>query len=137
MLQGACAGAVECLYRTPAEEHVHIVVKAPYIGVSVTSFPLHGIQTQDPTLDNYSNFCFVLGDLIFPVEINGAESVRTLRKILEEERPSLGHLDADTVDLWDVSMLVDRNFKQKFNELELDEECSECLGPVDMLLKDF
>jgi hypothetical protein len=45
---------------------------------------------------------------IFPVKITRTESVRTLKKVIKEEKKHVfRHIDADTLKIWKVGALVD------------------------------
>lgn len=58
--------------------------------------------------------CLVLGgniNRIFTVEISDSDNVATLKqKIKQAKHPAFRNIPADTLDLWNVSMIVDSNF---------------------------
>jgi Crinkler effector protein N-terminal domain len=59
------------------------------------------------------------------------KSVSILKdKIKAKKSPAFDHIPADNLDLWNVSLLVDRNLKQNLNNLSLPDK-----PPLPPLLK--
>jgi hypothetical protein len=83
--------------------------------------------------------CLVLGhdaSHIFPIEIAERKTVGALRKaIKDEKRPAFDHVPADTLLLWKVSILVNRNPTENLSKLDFVDENS--LLPVKKLSKIF
>jgi hypothetical protein len=83
--------------------------------------------------------CLVLGDSpqhIFPVKINKAESVGTLKKaIRDDQKPAFDQVPATTLTLWKVSLPVDGSLEQSIDELNLVD--GEALLPVEELSEIF
>ena len=84
-------------------------------------------------------FCFIHGDdprHVFPVKIARTESVGTLKKAIKDEKKlALKHVDADSLTLWNVSIAVDKDFKENVGKFELRDD--DALSPVDRLSKIF
>jgi Crinkler effector protein N-terminal domain len=52
--------------------------------------------------------CWVIGEetsRVFPVKIPVTESVGTLRDAIKEKKQAFRNIDADTLELWNVSLL--------------------------------
>jgi len=84
--------------------------------------------------------CLVLGDdnprHIFPVKIEKTALVGTLKKVIkDEQKHAFEHVDADTLVLWSVSILVDENLRESLSKLELVDKGS--LQPVQELSEIF
>jgi hypothetical protein len=85
--------------------------------------------------------CWVLGDdstRIFSVEIDGDDNVALLKDaIKEEKKPAFDHITAGSLDLWNVSIPIDRdtNIEERVKDLRLHEE--KPLWPLKILLKTF
>jgi len=79
--------------------------------------------------------CFIHNDdhhHVFPIKIVQTESVGTLKKAIKEEKKVvLKHFDADALQLWDVSIVVNDGFKENVSRVELKDE--KVLSPVDAL----
>jgi hypothetical protein len=57
------------------------------------------------------------------------ESVGTLKEVIKEKKKvALEHVDADALSLWQVSMAVGGDLKQKLRDMEL--KAGEVLSPV-------
>ena len=69
---------------------------------------------------------------VFPVKIAHTESVGALKKAIKNEKKhAFEHVDADTLNLWEVSIPVDNGFKENVRKFKLKDE--EMLSPVDDL----
>ena len=83
--------------------------------------------------------CLVLGDdasRVFPVEIANSKTVGDLRKLIKEEKShTFQHVDADTLVLWKVSILVNRSLTQNLSNRTFADESP--LLPVDELSEVF
>ena len=83
--------------------------------------------------------CLVLGDdasRVFPVEIANSKTVGDLRKLIKEEKShTFQHVDADTLVLWKVSVLVNRSLTQNLSNRTFADESP--LLPVDELSEVF
>ncbi|KAE9386906.1 hypothetical protein BT96DRAFT_771244, partial [Gymnopus androsaceus JB14] len=103
---------------TPLEEHLHIIAKPPHIA---------GLN------------CLVLGDKrnhIFPVKIAETESVGSLKEAIKEKKhAAFPHIDADALELWNVSEPVDQHLENNLEKANFREK--ESLSPVDKLSKIF
>jgi Crinkler effector protein N-terminal domain len=71
-------------------------------------------------------YCVVEGDdpnHVFLVKIARTESVGMLKKAIKEEKKvAFEHVDADSLQLWKVSMEADDRLKENVEELALREE---------------
>ncbi|KAE9392048.1 hypothetical protein BT96DRAFT_754297, partial [Gymnopus androsaceus JB14] len=103
---------------TLPEEHLHIIVRPPGIA---------GLN------------CLVLGDQrnhIFPVEIAGTKSVGSLKEVIKEKKhAAFPHIDADALELWNVSEPVDQHLENNLEKANFHGK--ESLSPVDKLSKIF
>jgi hypothetical protein len=85
--------------------------------------------------------CWVLGEestRIFPVEIDCDENVGALKKaIKEEKKQAFDHIDADSLDVWNVSIPIDEdtNLQAQVKGLRLHEKLP--LWPLKRLVKIF
>jgi hypothetical protein len=85
--------------------------------------------------------CWVFGtdsNHIFSIEIDRNENVGDLRQAIKEKtKPSFDHIDANNIDVWNVSIPVDEhtNLQAKVNDLRLHEK--KPLWPLEGLLKIF
>jgi hypothetical protein len=70
--------------------------------------------------------CFVQGDdrnQVFPVEIANNKPISALKKAIKEEKKvAFEHVDADSLQLWKVSMEADDRLKENVEKLALREE---------------
>jgi hypothetical protein len=128
----------------PAKRTLHIVIRAPPIGeYSLSVEPLfiahcfHSVSRPDTSLDHpiLELNCFVHDDdprHVFPIKIARTESVGTLKEAIKDKKQvALEHVDADALQLWNVSIVVDDGFKENVSRVELKDE--EELSPVDAL----
>jgi hypothetical protein len=70
--------------------------------------------------------CWVLGEKstrIFSVEIDGKKNVEDLKRAIKEEKMAFAHIDADSLDVWDVSIPIDddTNFNAQVEDQKLCE----------------
>ena len=83
--------------------------------------------------------CLVLGDdasRTFPIKIAKSDTVGSLRKLIKEEKShTFQHVDADTLVLWKVSILVNWSLTQNLSNCTFADESS--LLPVDELSEVF
>ena len=85
--------------------------------------------------------CWVLGEdstRIFPVEVDRDENVGGLKKaIKEEKKQAFDHIDADSLDVWNVSIPIDEdtNLQAQVKGMRLHEKKS--LWPLKGLLRIF
>jgi hypothetical protein len=85
--------------------------------------------------------CWVLGEestCIFPVEIDGDKNVGDLKKAIKEEKKvALDRIDANTLEIWNVSIPIneDTNLEARVKYLRLDEK--RLLWPLKGLLRIF
>ena len=83
--------------------------------------------------------CLVLGDdasHTFPIKIAKSDTVGSLRKLIKEEKShTFQHVDADTLVLWKVSILVNWSLTQNLSNCTFADESS--LLPVDELSEVF
>ena len=79
--------------------------------------------------------CLVFGDdlnNIFQVTVPGSETIATLKEAIKDKKQvALEHVDADALQLWNVSIVVDDGFKENVGKVELRDE--EELSPVKKL----
>jgi hypothetical protein len=130
----------------PAKRTLHIVMRAPPIGeYSLSVEPLsithrfHSVPHTSTSLDYpiLELNCFVHDDdprprHVFPVKIARTESVGTLKEAIKDKKQvALEHVDADALQLWNVSIIVDDGFKENVSKVELRDE--EELSPVKKL----
>jgi hypothetical protein len=67
--------------------------------------------------------CWVQGDdsdRVFPVEIEPTKTVGTLKEVIKDKKQhSFQNVDADALDLWNVSIPLDDSLDERLNNLEL------------------
>jgi len=71
---------------------------------------------------------------VFLVKINGDKNVGCLKKAIKEKmKPAFDHIDADSLDVWNVSILIDRdtNIEEQVKNLKVLQAKS--LLPVEPL----
>jgi len=71
--------------------------------------------------------CWVLGEdstRIFPVEIDRDKDVGGLKEAIKEKKKAFDHIDADSLDVWKVSIPIDEdtNLQAQVNGLRLHEK---------------
>src|SRR5260221_1901536 len=78
--------------------------------------------------------CWVLGEdstRIFPVEIDRDENVGELKKAIKEEmKPAFDQIDADSLDVWNVSIPIDEDTNLKAQVKGLRLHAKKSLLPV-------
>ena len=83
--------------------------------------------------------CLVLGDdasRTFPIKIAKSDTVGDLRKLIKEEKShTFQHVDADTLVLWKVSILINRSLTENLSNRTFADESP--LLPVDELSEVF
>jgi hypothetical protein len=83
--------------------------------------------------------CFVHDDdprHVFSLKIARTESVSTLRKAIKEEKKvAFEHVDADALELWDVSIAGDDFFEENVSKFEFVDE--KALKPMTILNQTF
>jgi hypothetical protein len=83
--------------------------------------------------------CFVQGDdrnQVFSIEIPNNKPISALKKaIKEEQKPTLDHVTADSLQLWKVSIPVDNNSRETLSQIVLRDE--EAVSPVKRLTDVF
>src|ERR1700733_5880108 len=85
--------------------------------------------------------CWILGEdstRIFPVEIDRGKNVGALKKAIKEEKKvAFDRIDADSLDVWNVSIPIDgdMNLEAQVKDLRLHEKKS--LLPVQPLSSIF
>jgi hypothetical protein len=73
---------------------------------------------------------------IFTIEIDGTKNVSALKELIKDKtKPAFDHVPAHTLDIWKVSLPVDRSLEQSIDELNLVD--GEALLPVEELLEIF
>ncbi|KAF8321998.1 uncharacterized protein EI90DRAFT_2937713 [Cantharellus anzutake] len=76
--------------------------------------------------DKFDLNCWILGDdarQVFPVEISNTKSVGSLMEAIKAKKKlAIGHIDADALTLWKVSISIDSSFKENVEEVELEDE---------------
>jgi len=70
--------------------------------------------------------CLVFGEdeeRIFTVKINNTENVATLKEMIKEEKKvAFGSVDADTLDLWNVSLPYDDSLEENLTNLDFSNK---------------
>jgi len=70
--------------------------------------------------------CLVFGEdegRIFPVEIRNDKSVGSLKQAIKEnKKAAFGSVDADTLDLWNVSIPYDDSFEENLKNIDLSKK---------------
>ena len=71
--------------------------------------------------------CWVLDEdstRIFPVEIDRNENVGGLKEVIKEKKKAFDHIDADSLDVWKVSIPIDEdaNLAEQVKKLRLNEK---------------
>ena len=107
------------IFRNLDKEALHVVVKSPLLLLN----------------------CWVLGEdsaRIFSVEINGNKNVGCLKNAIKEEmKPAFDHITANSLDVWNVSIPIDRdtNIEEQVENLKVLQ--TKCLLPVELLSNIF
>jgi hypothetical protein len=120
----------ELFSEPPIHKHLHILVQPPpVIQTSLHSEPLQLLELN----------CLIIGDScnnIFTVKIAKTESISALKEVIKEKKKNaFEHVDADTLIVWQVSILGDISFEQNLGEINLSDESS--LGPMQKLSRLF
>jgi hypothetical protein len=104
----------------PIEGHLHVVVAPPPLAVIQT-----GLSSEPLRLLELN--CFIIGDScnnIFTVKIPKTESISTLKEVIKEKKNAFRHIDADTLIVWQVSILDDSSLGKNLGEINLLDESS-------------
>ena len=117
------------MWRSSVSGHDSRVIDIPHLHSTLTA--LSWMYTMPDEIDLN---CWVFGDKpprkrIFPLRVSRSQTVHYLRKaVKDEKKPALDHIATNSLDLWKVSMPIDKNVDAKLRVINLHH------GPVKELL---